>query len=639
MIKTCIYSFYDRKGIVDDSAVIMLTHLKQEFDYIVIVTMGEYASESIDKLKQFSDKVIAIENTTSFGEGYRRGFLSIDRSILQRSELLALCNSNLIGPLFPVASLYQSMDSADCDFWGLVKHYQSMSSPYPHRKLGGIPEHVQSSFLVFKQTVLKGGSLESFFKNMPFLSEEEETLGGFTVRINSYLEEKGYIPFAFIDDVFFKGVCGNPYLFKSFALVKEHKLPFIEKTPFYADLTSKIEKTTNVEQRRLLTYLDENNLYSTSVLWKNLLRNHHLYHLKNNLNLNYVFCDQQERNSVTGSLKMALFLHIYYIDLLPICFSYIENLPDGVDIWITTDSEEKKQGILSAAFNVQIKVKDVILVKNRGRDVSALLVGSRKQILNYDLVCFIHDKKSIHHNSGIVGEDFFQRCLRSLLNSKSHVDSIISQFNTNPRLGILMPSLPGFSYYKLYGKGWDRNFDIVKSLFELLKLDVPLSETVPPIGPFGSMFWFRPQSIEQILNYNWVYDNFPPEPLDFDGTISHGIERIYPFIAQQNGYYSSYVMTDEYASADLTNSYFVLNKINRILFDKFLITDFNLLVHTLKAMKSRKFLLYDLFREQQINAKKMLKKLFPYSLFIFLVKLKRLIFGPRSLKGFYDDGE
>ena len=42
--------------------------------------------------------------------------------------------------------------------------------------------------------------------------------------------------------------------------------------------------------------------------------------------------------------------------------------------------------------NLNIKYK-VILKRNRGRDVSALLVASRTEILQYKYVCFIHDKQ------------------------------------------------------------------------------------------------------------------------------------------------------------------------------------------------------------------------------------------------------
>ncbi len=39
----------------------------------------------------------------------------------------------------------------------------------------------------------------------------------------------------------------------------------------------------------------------------------------------------------------------------------------------------------------------------------------------------------------------------------------------------------------------------------------------------------------------------PPEPLPQDGTISHAIERIYPFVAQSAGYPPAVVMSKSYA--------------------------------------------------------------------------------------------
>ncbi|MFD2881108.1 rhamnan synthesis F family protein [Paenibacillus rhizoplanae] len=55
---------------------------------------------------------------------------------------------------------------------------------------------------------------------------------------------------------------------------------------------------------------------------------------------------------------------------------------------------------------------------------------------------------------------------------------------------------------------------------------------------------------------------FPKEPNNNDGTILHAIERIYPFVAQHEGYYPAWLMADSYARIEVTNLYYMLRTIN-----------------------------------------------------------------------------
>lgn len=95
--------------------------------------------------------------------------------------------------------------------------------------------------------------------------------------------------------------------------------------------------------------------------------------------------------------------------------------------------------------------------------------------------------------------------------------------------------------------GWGPNFDNTKALMKKLGIDVPISGEKAPIAPFGSVFWFRVKALQPLFDRDWHHDDFPPEPLAPDGTISHAVERIYPFVAQGAGYYPAIVMSSVFA--------------------------------------------------------------------------------------------
>ena len=54
--------------------------------------------------------------------------------------------------------------------------------------------------------------------------------------------------------------------------------------------------------------------------------------------------------------------------------------------------------------------------------------------------------------------------------------------------------------------------------------------------PIGTMFWAKQGALRSLYDLNIKWEDFPKEPIDYDGTILHAIERLLPFIAMKNGY-------------------------------------------------------------------------------------------------------
>ena len=54
--------------------------------------------------------------------------------------------------------------------------------------------------------------------------------------------------------------------------------------------------------------------------------------------------------------------------------------------------------------------------------------------------------------------------------------------------------------------------------------------------PIGTMFWARSAALKPLFDLKLARDDYPPEPIPYDGTILHAIERLLPFVAQHAGY-------------------------------------------------------------------------------------------------------
>ena len=44
----------------------------------------------------------------------------------------------------------------------------------------------------------------------------------------------------------------------------------------------------------------------------------------------------------------------------------------------------------------------------------------------------------------------------------------------------------------------------------------------------GMMFWARTSTLAPLLNLKLDWDDYPEEPLPYDGTLLHAIERLFP---------------------------------------------------------------------------------------------------------------
>ena len=253
-------------------------------------------------------------------------------------------------------------------------------------------------------------------------------------------------------------------------------------------------------------------------------------------------------------------------DLLDDTFLRVSSMPKESDIYLTTDTEEKKKLIEEKFKNSTFNHFEVRKIMNRGRDVSSLLVGVKDIIMDYDYVCFAHDKKTAQVKPGTSGASFAYKCFENTLASKDFVYNVIETFENNPRLGLLTPPEPNHgNFFPTLGFEWGPNYDITKKLADELNLTVPISVDKPPVAPFGTMFWFRPKAMEPLYKKDWGYEDFPPEPNKIDGTLLHAIERIYPFIVQESGYYPAIVMNDIFAGIEYNNLKHYVRGYNRVL--------------------------------------------------------------------------
>ncbi|WP_081412937.1 glycoside hydrolase family 99-like domain-containing protein [Chitinilyticum aquatile] len=222
----------------------------------------------------------------------------------------------------------------------------------------------------------------------------------------------------------------------------------------------------------------------------------------------------------------AVVMHLYYTDLLEELQAAVAEASVDMIISLRADADlatvQKVRSAFPAAY--------IYLVQNRGRDmlpfIKALNVLNRG---NYQAVCKIHGKKSLHLAHGSADRQYF---FQSLL-SPDALAEVVRRLQEDERLGVL--AAPG-TMVSLAAP--DRNV-LNRKWLDVLLLRLGYSDQ---IGRYdfdfiaGSMFWFRPLALSGLSNLNLQDADFEAELGQIDGTLPHALERLMVLLANKQGY-------------------------------------------------------------------------------------------------------
>lgn len=248
--------------------------------------------------------------------------------------------------------------------------------------------------------------------------------------------------------------------------------------------------------------------------------------------------------------KVVIVIHLFYLEKIPVYFEYIKNIPEEIQIIFTVSSMDAER-ILNSYLKGTSKKYKIIVKRNRGRDISALLVAAREELLKYEYVCFLHDKKE---KSALTKKDVehWEYCLwENTVGSREYIFNVLHLFAKNKGIGMLVPPIPISENMEYgYSNTWAKNFNSAKKIAKQFHLTCDLDETKTPIA-LGTVFWARGAALNKIFMHKWEYEDFEDEPLKDDGTLSHAIERLLPYVVQDSGYEIGWVMTDKYAAENM----------------------------------------------------------------------------------------
>lgn len=446
-------------------------------------------------------------------------------------EELILMTDDLMGPVFPLEEMLQRMDRCGSGVWQLTKDAPMFGfSSDVWSVLDGVEE-------------LSGVTQACNAESMP-VRELYDT---------SDLEELTKVP-----------MLDEPLL-----MVRDRKCPFFLHEVFHRQYADVITTTLGHQGQVFYGWLYRESGWNTDLLWDYLLPTCHQQEYFRSMHLTYVLptkgANRPWLKEHLQSHRLALVMHLYYPDKLAESCSFAARFPEQTHVIITTSDQEKKEKILEAFSGSKFASLDVRVIANRGRDVSALLVGAAEVFDEYDYVCFFHDKKTLQTKPGSIGAGFAYRLQENMFATSDYVCNMIQLFQRNHRLGMVSPPAPHHGeYFFTLGTDWGPNYEKTRALARKLGIHAPMAANRMPVTALGTCFWFRGKALKPLSDHHWKYEDFPPEPNNADGTILHAIERIYAFACVEAGYYPAFAISDRYAAIEYSSLRYYVRDFNRV---------------------------------------------------------------------------
>jgi Rhamnan synthesis protein F/Glycosyl transferase family 2 len=226
---------------------------------------------------------------------------------------------------------------------------------------------------------------------------------------------------------------------------------------------------------------------------------------------------------------IAVVIHMFYPGMTGEFLDYVKNMPFPADVFISTDSLEKRADIDKQLQGVRGRT-EVRIIVSQGLDIAPRLIGFRDVYESYEYVLLLHSKKSPDREALRNWRGHF---LQNLLGSRKVVESIFEIFEEIPGVGII--AAQHFEPIRQY-LGWGENFEICKAL--AARFDVSLKPNEFLDFPSGSMFWARSAALRPFFDAKLALEDFMPDSVGrkIDGSMAHAVEHLFFIAAEKAGF-------------------------------------------------------------------------------------------------------
>lgn len=545
-----IFFFYDADGVVDDYVPVLLRGMMENLTHLTVVCNGKLTDEGKAKLAQFTDDIIVRANEGFDVWAYKTAIDAHGWDKLEQYDELVLFNMTIMGPVYPFSEMFDTMAERDLDFWGITKFHAVPFDPFGYSKDGMLHEHIQSHFMVYRRSLHTSKVFREYWDNMPPITSYLDSVGLHEAPFTQRFHDLGFKWDVYVDSNEFEGFTYGPITYAAEQLVERHRCPIFKRRSFFHDYDDMLNQSAGLASQDLYEYLRDHTDYDTDLIWQNALRTMNLADLTKDLHLDAIIDDSADSTDDSASslerigVVASIGGHGEPMELL----RHLVNLPDGTDVHVVTRStmpDDDLADIVDFAASAGLH----IITHCDGTDDAFEAIESGR----YDVMALVHDMNFPSPSLSNVGADAARMGLDNVLGSAGYVSRVLARFAQDGRLGVLMPPMPHHAeYFSRFAHTWGSQFAQVRDLLTSLSVHVPVTESKEAVAPATGMFWFRPAALSIGDGHTVLRQFFDLRQHEGDDFVLAPADLAVCYIAQGNGYYSTYAMTPRWASDMIT---------------------------------------------------------------------------------------
>ena len=215
---------------------------------------------------------------------------------------------------------------------------------------------------------------------------------------------------------------------------------------------------------------------------------------------------------------MTIHIHAFYPDVVEEMLEYFVGDAKKGKFLVTTTTKKNHKLITEIFEDKGFSRYHILLIDNKGRDIGPFLDYAIDHVSERDVICHVHTKKS-PDVGGSYGEKWRNQLYGALL-TQTAIDAF-----EGSRLGLLFPDTPR-------SVGWGKNLPLCGEIAGHFGRSLG---THPGPMPVGNMFFAR-REVAQAMRRATSKFEWPREPVAYDGTILHAIERMWTMAAEYAGF-------------------------------------------------------------------------------------------------------
>lgn len=520
MKRLLLYVHFNKYNRVSSHVYYQLTKMRPLFSKVVFISNSSINEQDYHKIVELRlmDQFIQRENIGFDFAAWRDGMTAVGFEELATYDSVTIMNDTCFGPLWDIKDYYLEYESDDSvDFWGLTNNRATPKSRYTQ----GFREHIQSYFITFKKSVIVSPEFKNFWENVKNYTNVQDVIDNYETQVTTKFLDAGFkykVIFNTVNEDA-SHMLHADFSFYHPTAILSHRVPFIKVkaidnnqhiTPYLLD---EIAKQSDYPVDLIVSHMSEINFPD----------------------FKYLLARKYVQTAAPVSLsdkKIAVHLHVFYVDLLEDFLGAFKNFHFAYDLFITTDNDTKKSEI-EAILNQNAKNARIFVTGNIGRDVLPML-KLKEYLSEYDYIGHFHTKKSKEADFW-AGESWRNELIDMLIKP---ADNILANF-ANDKLGLVIADIPTFFRYNKIVDAWNEHLiapemnDLWQKMGMTKTIDFNNFHTF--VMSYGTFVWFKYDALKPLFELNLTDNDVPAEPLP-QNSILHAIERLLVYIAWNEHY-------------------------------------------------------------------------------------------------------